>query len=371
MIYALIILLFSGVIINILSKKYSLYKLIYKRNISKSTVEINEEFEITTIIENEKIIPVLFLQVVEKIPFQLTYKFKADVIYGEEHIHHTTTMFLMPKQRIKRTFKVFLKQRGLYLFSDVTLIAGDFLGLTTTSMQQEYLQEVVVYPSSLNIEKELKPFGSYYGDISVKRWIISDPILTIGIREYTGYEPQNSIHWPSSLKTGMLMVKNYDYTTDNKVMIVLSIECSRPFWSNIDMAKIEKFFSITRSIMEELEGLGIPYSFVTNIQSNESGIKESYIPYGYGAVHFYDILEFLGRANYNVSIFFEKVLDNLINTHEKSITYVLITPKLLNEYIDSINQLSINVEKTIVISIGDENINKLNEKIISFIGKEC
>jgi hypothetical protein len=91
MIYALIILLFFGVILNKLSKKYALYKLTYKRNISKSVVEIDEEFEITTIIENDKIIPVLFLQVVEKIPSLLSYKFKVDLMRLGEQVQHTTT----------------------------------------------------------------------------------------------------------------------------------------------------------------------------------------------------------------------------------------------------------------------------------------
>lgn len=370
MIYALIILLISGYILNELSKKYSLYKLTYKRNLSKEVVEIDEEFEITTIIENKKILPVSFLQVVEKVPAELSYKFSSDVLSTAKEIHHRTTMFIMPKQRIKRTFRVSLKKRGMYIFRNVSLIAGDFLGTTTVSTEQEYAQTMVVYPKRLDMEKELKPYGSYYGDISVQRWIINDPILTIGIREYSGSEPQKNIHWPSSLRTGKLMVKSFDYTTDNKVMIVLNIECFKPFWVNIDINRIESCISITRSIMEELEALGVSYGFATNIQSNEFVGGESSIPYGYGGAHFYSILEFLGRATYSINTDYEKLLDNLIKTNEKSITYVLVTPNVLEEYIETINTLSINVEKTILISIDNNNINMLNEKIITYIGRE-
>lgn len=370
MLYVLIVLVIIGYILNELSKKYSLYKLTYKRSLSKLTVEIGEEFEIATIIENKKVMPVSFLQVIEKIPIELSYRFPSDLQCYREYSYHKTTMFIMPKQRIKRTYKVAFEKRGRYVFSDVSLIAGDFLGTRTVSTEQAYEQEMVVYPNKAHLEDEIRPYGSYYGDISVRRWIISDPILTIGIREYTGAEPQKSIHWPSSLKAGRLMVRNYDYTTDNKVMIILNIECAKPFWSEIESDKIERCISITRGIMEELEGLGISYGFTTNIQCGDYVYGKGVVHYGYGAPHFYNILEVLGRADYSIGIEYEELLEKVLNNYEKSITYILITPNLLKEYIEDINMLGKNAEKTILVSIGEENLDALNEKITIFVGKD-
>ncbi len=75
------------------------------------------------------------------------------------------------------------------------------------------------------MQEELAPAGALLGDISVRRWIVDDPpLMTIGIREYTGNEPERYIHWPSSMKHNKLMVKNFDFTTDNSVLIALNMK---------------------------------------------------------------------------------------------------------------------------------------------------
>lgn len=370
MVYVLIVLVILGLILNKLSKKYSFYKLHYKRNISKNYVEIDEEFEITTILENKKILPVTYLRVTEKFPEDLKYKFPSNVVYAGEYLYHDTTMYLMPRQRVKRTYKVSFNSRGRHIINDVSMIVGDFLGTSITSKQLSILQEITVYPRSLNLNEELKAYGSYYGDISVRRWIISDPILTLGIREYTGAEPQKSIHWPSSLRTGRLMVKNFDYTTDNNVVIALNIECSKPFWSHVDIGKIEKCISTTRGVMEELEEAGIPYGFTTNIQLGNLISNKYTVPVGYGTAHFYSILELLGRADYSISMIYEELINNLLSANNRNTTYVLILPILLKEYVEGINLLSSRVEKLILITFKDENLDKLNEKITVFIGRQ-
>ncbi len=77
--------------------------------------------------------------------------------------------------------------------------------------------------------------------------------MTIGIREYTGNEPERYIHWPSSMKYNELMVRNFDFTTDNSVLIALNIETMKPSWEPIEEDLIENCISIARGVMEELE----------------------------------------------------------------------------------------------------------------------
>ncbi len=79
MVYVLFFLIILGWVLNALSKKYGLNSVIYKRKISQTVVEIDEEFEITTILENNSLLPVTFLQVVEKYPARLEYKLKVDL----------------------------------------------------------------------------------------------------------------------------------------------------------------------------------------------------------------------------------------------------------------------------------------------------
>jgi len=356
--YALLFLILLGWALNALSKKYGLQDVIFERKISQTVVEIEEEFELITILENNKFFPVTFLQVVEKFPPILEYKFKADVLSTVQEVFHKTTLLLKPFERVNRVYTVIAKQRGKYTFKDVTLISGDLLGLNDSSKEIEFDQEIIVLPKPLSIS-ELQPYGDYYGDISVQRWIIDDPILMTGVREYTGLEPERTIHWPSSLKTGQLMVKQFDYTTENSVMILLNIECAKPYWVNINQDKIEKCISLTRGIVDELEQASISYGLCTDAhisgRSNGLNLKKP----GMGPYHYSEIVESLGCISYGLSLSFEDLLWNFTRLGGAYTTYVLITPTVLEPYINAINRLSEQAAKTIVVSLEEANYEHL------------
>ena len=66
---------------------------------------------------------------------------------------------------------------------------------------------------------------------------------------------------------------------------------------------------------------------------------------------------------------FEYSLRDISKTHGNYTTIVVITPNLMDSYIDPINKLNKNVMKTVVISLEDENVNKLNKNISIFRGE--
>ena len=368
MIYAFIILIFIGVALNKLSQKYIFEKLVFKRTLSKNVVEIDEDIEVSTILENKKILPVSFLHVIEYYPSATKYKTSQNVTKNIEHIEHKTTMFLLPFQRKTRKLSVSFNKRGKYIFNNVWLAGGDLLGKDTYSRQLYYQNDITVLPRSLPLEEAMVPYGDFMGDVSVRRWIMEDPVINIGIREYTGFEPQRHIHWPSSLKYNKIMVKQYDHTTDYKVMLIVNIECSKPFWSNIDASKIETCLSLTRGIMDELESKGIPYGFTSNCIKVGSN-KSITIPYGCGTSHYYNIVKILGESDYAITTQFEEILHGILNSNHLSTTYVIITPSLLDSYVNLINKLGEKCGKVFLYSLKDYNLDKLNN-IISYTEKE-
>ncbi|WP_139902184.1 DUF58 domain-containing protein [Clostridium thermarum] len=366
MIYVIIFLIFAGIGLNVLSQKYALQNIGYKRELSKTTVEAGEEFEITTVVENAKRLPVTFLQVNEKFPAELEYSRRANIVAVTGSLYHKTTMFLMPCQRVKRTYNVALTRRGRYVFQDVQLVAGDLLGLGVVNQEVQYWQEIVVYPKTVDLDNEIVPYGDYMGNISVRRWIIDDPILTVGVSEYTGREPQKYINWPVSLRSGKLYVNKFDHTTDNTIMIILNMECQKPFWSGIETEKVEKCISIARTLMEQFEAEAIPYGFMCNIQGFQYVNGKTQIDPGCGSAHFYAILEELGRADYSVSTDFEKVLDEAIMRENSANTYIIITPRILDVYGQYMNSLNRAANKTMVIALDTNFLPNIDEAIAVF-----
>lgn len=366
MIYVIFFLILLGMVLNSLFRKYALVNIKYKRELSKKAVEIDEELELTTVVENAKILPVTFIQVHEKFPCEMKYLSQANITEANNYIHHTSTMAIMPYQRIKRAYNVSFSCRGRYILRDAELISGDMLGLSVTKKAVEYWQEVVVYPKTFDLEEMLEPYGDYMGNVSIVRWIIEDPILTIGVNEYSGREPQKHINWPVSLRAGKLMVNKFDHTIDNNIMIILNIACLKPLWMGIEEEKIETVISITRALMEQFEERGIPYGLTTNIQGFSYINGKNRIEAGIGDAHFFNILDGLGRADYSSNMNFKSLIEKVMYGEKNIGTYIIVTPEIPDECIEYINALDKSSDKTTLIHLGSDNIDGLNRDIRIF-----
>lgn len=353
MIWFFVGIIIITLILNKITLTYGLRNLNYSMEIIKKSAEIGEEISITSILENKKPLSITFLQVQEKYPIGL----------GVED--HNYSLFILPYQRVKRTYKITGSERGFYQIRNVTLGLGDFIGF---KMVYEYIninKDIVILPKKLDLKDNLIPLGSLNGSTSVKRWIINDPLMTLGIREYTGHEPQRHIHWPSSLKYGNLMVKNFDFTTDNSVIILLNIESVIPFWDGIDKEAIEKCISLVRGIMEDLEDSKIPYGFATNAYGGNSTTTQFYYP-GLGKGQLNYLLEMLGKINYGISSSFERLLEEITRRRGNYTTFVIVTPKIFPTYTKPLNDLSKSSTKVIVISLDPKNTGELNKNIIKY-----
>lgn len=369
MAYLLLFLVVLGIVLNKLSKKYTLFGVTYSREISKKLLEIGEDFHITTVIENRKFLPVTFLQIIERFPAGIEYRFRADQFKTVEFLYHTITMFLLPFQRIKRIYTATSYKRGRYIFEDVSIIGGDLLGLNTFVKSIRYNQEIVVLPKTVDLESELIPYGNYNGNLSVQRWIIDDPTMIIGIKEYTGLEPAKTIHWPSSLRMGNLMVKKFDFTLENTAMIILNVECDKPFWVDIKPNDIERCISITRGVMERFEALGMPYGFATNSIMHGLPASRNVVYPSAGPSHLEVLLECLGRVSYSISLTFEELLLRLNRKDLHCSTYVIITPKVLESYVEPINNLTSELEEVILISLKDENMEFISQDVLKYLDR--
>lgn len=340
-------------LLNWVTLNYGFTKLYYSLSISKRIVEINEDITVTSVLENRKYLSITFLQVDEKYPIGL----------GIEN--HSYSIYILPFQRVKRTYNIVGKERGFYNIRSTTLGLSDFIGFKTIYEDRYINESIIILPKTLDLKDSLMPLGSLNGSTSVKRWIIDDPLMTIGIREYTGNEPQKHIHWPSSIKYGNLMVKNFDFTTDNSVIILLNIESVKPFWAGIEKEPIEKCISLVRGVMEELEQKKIPYGFATNAFGSNSTTTQFYYP-GLGKGQLTYLLEMLGRINYGISNTFELFVDNIVKKKSNYTTFVVVTPKLFPEYIEPLNKLGKLSTRLDVITLDPQYEEDLSKNIVRY-----
>lgn len=253
---------------------------------------------------------------------------------GRDVYHVEFTTWLRPRQSVKRAIPVSIARRGRYVLSQFKLSGGDFLGLEERSKDCGKFHEIVVAPKELPMEQLNEMFGGFMGDVSANRFILEDPVLTLGYREYTGREPMKMISWSQSARTGNLMVKKYDYTLEPSVMVVLNVDAGAAEQEET----LETCFSLARTVCAMLEEQGVKYDFTSNallagIHSDPGAAGE-----GLGQRHFYGILEHLGRATYGHSISMKQLLEKESNRGSTA-GRILITPGLELEDSRAMNRL--------------------------------
>ncbi|MDD4658173.1 MAG: DUF58 domain-containing protein [Eubacteriales bacterium] len=357
MIWYVLGLLALTLIINYLVLKFGYAELTYQFIAEGKDYEIGEDIEISSVVENNKPLTVSYLRVDEFFPPHFNVA------------KNTYSLFIMPFQRVRRKYKILANKRGLYRINEARLELGDFVGFKSIQKRMVLDHKIVVLPKKLELGESIVPLGALGGDVSVRRWIIDDPLMTIGIREYTGNEPQRFIHWPSSAKYGKLMVKKFDFTTDNAVLVILNVETMKPCWKPIEEELIDEAVSLARGALEEFEELKIPYGLATNAYNDESGDRGCYFHTGLGAGHLGALLHTLGSINFRIPGFFENTLREIRSKRGNYTTAVIITPRILDSYLEPIDLLARAVPRTVVIAVEDERLEALSSNIIKYRSK--
>lgn len=345
---------------NLLINKFAFNNFKYFRTLDRSRCFKGESIVLSAAAENKKLLPLSFVEIVEDMPSQLNYEINDNVKNEAGRNNHYSTMILLPYQKIVRKYNITCPERGRFSFSSVKVNIGDLFGLRTYPMDIENPVELLVYPPVKPLKDLIVDYRNPMGDVSVKRWIIEDPTIITGIREYTSYDPLNRIHWPSSVRSGRLMVKNFDFTSNQKAVILLNVETSKPFWVQIDTDTIENAITITASVCNELIECGIAAGVCTNSDINGPDTRESnFVLPSCTNEHMTEILELLAKVTYSPHQSFEDLLSGILPNMHSDTHYIIVTPIITEQMAEIISIISKRSITVSMISFTEKNINLL------------
>lgn len=327
MLIFLIIFMIVIYIVQDWSKKHALRGIKYEYKFSKKLVEPDEQLQLISTITNESRRFVPFIRMEEVLPRGIQVLNKK--VYIREDIlgqlKYNSSIYLMARSKLNRKLTIKFSKRGCYRFRGADFLGGDFLGLTEKRVTFQQFREVVVYPKAIMTPRLQEIMGGFLGDISVRRFIMEDPILTLGARAYTGSEPLNQLSWKHTARTNQMMVKQFDYTTD--MVVTVFVDISVVEGHTIEAVEFENCFSLARSVCQYLEQKNITFEFVSNSRMEGAVSHFQHLIKGVGKSHLRSILERLGRATYAAVEPFEETIHKLADKKEKNRSTIIITPK--------------------------------------------
>jgi len=297
----------------------------YDVSVSKPIAEPDETLQLVTVITNRRRRILPFIRLNENVPDTLNV---AGELRAEDVTHRRgalrSTVYMMPRQRLTRRTPFSVSQRGRYLFLGATLEGGDFMGLSTTPRTVELLRELVVLPRSAEAADVRRLMGGWMGERSVNRFIMEDPVLTLGFREYTGREPMKQISWVQTARQGRMMVRCQDYTVERTVTVMLNAHTFG--FGTYGSGRLEAALSLCRGVCEALEEQRIPYAFISNVRC--LGMPDGFgeVGDGLGKAHLATVLEGLGRADYANRDTLEDLFDRALSRASVGRGHIFITP---------------------------------------------
>lgn len=348
--YIFIFISFTFIILAEMVKKAGFNKLTIKRVTNKSRITIGERVKITTIIENNKLLPVSFVMLKEAIPALIS---RCETEDGNIKNYRTSVFGIYSYERQRRSYYIKWNKRGAYSLKGYELSIGDFFGFSAISKSVDDYIEVVVYPKIIDAKDIIFQSTSLQGDNLIKRWLYKDPQYIKGIREYNVEDRMKDIHWKSSLKMNKLMVKEYDYTCDREVTFILNVQCGEPYWYFRNEKVVDKGIDIVCSLANKAAKTGVAVGFLTNAYIiNNSKLGNCFISPSIKS--FQSILENCARMDYVP----RNTLSNVINEYSTKFsinsTYVFVTPFLDKDSLNIILKLKKQGYIILIIDISEK-----------------
>lgn len=304
-------------------------------------------------VDNYSRLPIPFVRLVQDFP--LAAKPMADKAWQDAYCRKNFLawyteyrMTLRGRRSITRNATVSFDQRGVYQIGTYRLSAGDLLGFKEAQCHGPG-QKVVVMPHLSGQKTAIDAVGGFLGDVSVRRFILEDPILTTGFRDYTGREPMRAISWTRTAQNGTLQVKQYDHTAEFHVVVLLNTE-------GADEQQLEECLRLTRSVCEKLEQRKIPYGFRTNANLPGPVGKVHAMVEGLGERHLHTILYGLGCADGTCFHSFRYLTRQTLKKRKGSESYIVITPDDGGDVRTCIQELSNTVGTPVCVLKGCEGV---------------
>lgn len=190
----------------------------------------------------------------------------------------SSATFAFPgKTEVTRKKEINGLKRGIYTITDGKITSSDLFFSAEYSSSIYDSAKLIVLPRKRNIFLLSFPFRDFLGSVLSKKQSDEDPFEIRSIRSYVPTDSMRTINWKASAKTGELKVNQWEWTTDESVVIIADFSSGNEEEGEILIEYISAFASL-------LLKRGIAVSLATNGRSAIAG-KRVEVGNGSGSSH--------------------------------------------------------------------------------------
>jgi uncharacterized protein (DUF58 family) len=219
--------------------------------------------------------------------------------------------------------------RGLFSVGPVTITTGDPFGFFRYTQTYGRPQNILVYPRATELPNFYVPPANLPGEGRFRKRTHYVTPNASGIREYEPGDSFNRIHWPTTARTGELMVKLFELDPASDIWIILDLDKSVHVGDREDGTEefgIKVAASIARYFLVANRSVGfISYGRRLFIEEAERG-----------AQHYTRILEALALSTAEGDVPIGTLIQEESKRFGRHTTVVVITPSTSEEWVGSL-----------------------------------
>ncbi|MDA1280230.1 MAG: DUF58 domain-containing protein [Chloroflexi bacterium] len=252
-----------------------------------------DEIEITFTIENDKPLPIPWLEINEYVPRGLLIEGKKAVeqaYLGGAELTVSTSLGRYERVKIKR--KLIALSRGYYKLGKTHLRSGDLFGLYPSEGSLEHTPwSIYVYPTIKPIPGFSLPARRPIGDS-----LSDDPSRPAGVREYRPGDPMKNIDWKTTARRSEMYVRQFDPSVSEHTVIFVEAITSAVPWEGYRSDVLEGSMIAAASVAKHSLDLGYKVGLVSNGVTSSSG-SHAVVPPGSGTAQLTILLESLAMVH--------------------------------------------------------------------------
>jgi len=303
---------------------YAFYKLEYRCEFSVTEAHEGDSIYLIETVYNGKLLPVPWLKADIHTSRWLGFADTCSVI-AQESRYVTSSFILKSYQRTIRKWKLKCLKRGVFTTESVSLVSGDLLNLQVVSLPEKVNASLMVFPEILDLNEVFVPVSLVQSDRTVRRWIVEDPFMVSGARDYYPGDPLNRIHWLATARCGRLMARKNEYTSHQNLTVLLNMQSQLYEYSDtINKHIAELGIKVAATLFDSALRNGTAVSFCTNGCTSPDARQAIFTGEAADRDHVTELFKILARLLMKNVKDFEYLLDDVLNTIENK-EVVIIT----------------------------------------------
>jgi uncharacterized protein (DUF58 family) len=210
-----------------------------------------EEVSVQIEVENGKLLPVSWLRVSDPWPEAVGPADESTLT--PSHIPQvgllTNTYSLRWFERVRRTYTLVFRQRGVYRIGPARMESGDLFGFYETAQRDGPTEHLTVFPRVYPFRALPLPTEDPFGERTSRRRLYEDPTLPMGVRDYRPEDDFRRVHWPATARTGELQSRVYQPVSARVVVVCLNVATFARHWEGTDRDVLEHAISVAAGLV--------------------------------------------------------------------------------------------------------------------------